>query len=164
MSGNNNDKDFSIAIAAGLVIASIILAMTGHFASSVSLKDGFTAADLSLFFADIFLAALLVERATEFLYGARRERGKVAFKEAITKFKTKSEKKPLTNAEEDTYEKARKDLAEYRDRTRRVSLVISIVFGLVFAAAGFHVLGVIFETGDLSDLQDKLFLSLDILF
>lgn len=141
----------------GVLLATLVILFAGFeiiFTDSthVALKDTLEWGDYSSLFANLFLIALLIERALEIFY--------------VSPVRLPAKRK-LTRQEEDAANpKARNDardeIHQFRTHTRRVCLFTGFGLGILCGIAGIQVLDVVLSTDELTGWQLSLFRALDV--
>ena len=142
----------------GVLLATVVILFAGFetvFTDSthVALKKTLAWQDYSSLFANLFLIALLIERALEIFY--------------VSPVRLPEKRKLTRQAEDAASPKARSDVKgqvhEFRTHTRRVCLFAGFGLGILCGIAGIQVLEVVLSTDELTGWQSSLFRALDVI-
>ena len=122
--------------------------------AAVQLKEGIEWEDYSALLANLFLIALLIERALEIFYvSPQRKPQKQNLKKAVGDAAS-------PRARSDSHD----SLQQFRVETRRTCLFAGFGLGILCGLAGIQVLEVVLTTDNLSGKQLSLFRALDVFF
>lgn len=141
------------ALALGVVVIALALQQMRAPFRQLALQD------IAGTLGALFIIVLLVERMVEILIGITKVPGSVSRKQLVASFsETEQAERP------DEYKSARQELAQYKAKTQRLALLLSLAFGIVICSAGVGILSELLQElpADAPPIQAPLLRATDI--
>lgn len=155
----------------GISIIIVAIAVAVYFkTTSLAFKSDLNVTVLSMF-GYLMLISLFVERAIEIILSSWRSAGADKLDRQLEKIKKEFSKykgddvvgKVQAQKLSKELEQLEDERSEYRAVSRFAALWIGMVIGVIVSLIGVRILGMLFETFDLTEFQGGLFIVIDLL-